>query len=197
MIIASNFQFHPHKTSYSVYADIKGLFFSVEPLRPTFWKWSSPYNGNFLNNDELLTNAIFQQCPRLKSNTHLTTPTPLWRQPFHNVSVTWMRPDSWFKNPTDGGVTRCVFKDNKILSPWSQFFWSMWRIKNAEVEHGLQIKYEKYRILWLKIVTLLVLRCFLQAFCINLTALFCQEKSRYYILISNYILMIIVNPFPW
>ena len=27
MIIASNFQFHPHKTSYSVYVDIKGLFF--------------------------------------------------------------------------------------------------------------------------------------------------------------------------
>ena len=72
----------------------------------------------------------------------------------------------------------------------------MWRIKNVEVEHGLQIKYEKYRILWLKIITLLVLRCFLQAFCINLTALFCQEKSRNYILISNYILMIIVNPFP-
>ena len=108
-----------------------------------------------------------------------------------------MRPDSWFKNPTDGGVTRCVFKDNKILSPWSQFFWSMWRIKNAEVEHGLQIKYEKYRILWLKIITLLVLRCFLQAFWINLTASICQEKSIIYILISNYILMIIVNPFPW
>ena len=85
----------------------------------------------------------------------------------------------------------------KYLSPWSQFFWSMWRIKNVEVEHGLQIKDEKYRILWLKIITLLVLRCFLQAFCINLTALFCQEKSSNYMLISNYILMIIVNPFPW
>ena len=108
-----------------------------------------------------------------------------------------MRPNSRLKNPTDGGVTRCVFKDNKILSPYSQFSWYMWRIKNVEVEHGLQIKYEKYRILWLKIITLLVLRCFLQALCINLTALFCQEKSSNYKLISNYILMIIVNPFPW
>ena len=85
----------------------------------------------------------------------------------------------------------------KYLSPWSQFFWSMWRIKNVEVEHGLQIKDEKYRILWQKIITLLVLRCFLQALCINLTASICQEKSSNYKLISNYILMIIVNPFPW
>ena len=108
-----------------------------------------------------------------------------------------MRPDSWFKNPTDGGVTRCVFKDNKILSPYSQFFWYMWRIKNVEVEHGLQIKDEKYRILWLKIITLRVLRCFLQAFCIHLTASICQEKSSNYMLIGKYILMIIVNPFPW
>ena len=72
----------------------------------------------------------------------------------------------------------------------------MWRIKNVEVEHGLQIKYEKYRILWLKIITLLVLRCFLQALCINLTASICQEESSNYKLISNYMLMIIVNPFP-
>ena len=144
-----------------------------------------------------MTNAIFQQCPCLKSNNHLTTPTSLWRQPFHNVSVTWVRPNSRFKNPTDGGVTRCVFKDKKILSPYSQIFWYMWRIKNVEVEHGLQIKYEKYRILWLKIITLLVLRCFLQALCINLTASICQEESSNYKLISNYMLMIIVNPFPW
>ena len=72
----------------------------------------------------------------------------------------------------------------------------MWRIKNVEVEHGLQIKYEKYRILWLKIITLLVLRCFLQAFCINLTASICQEENSNYKPISNFILMIIVNPFP-
>ena len=39
-----------------------------------------------------------------------------------NVSVTWVRPNSRLKNPTDGGVTRCVFKDKKILSPYSQFF---------------------------------------------------------------------------
>ena len=122
---------------------------------------------------------------------------PLMTATFHKVSVTWVRPNSRLKNPTDEGVTRCVFKDNKILSPYSQFFWSMWRIKNVEVEHGLQIKYEKYRILWLKIITLLVLRCFLQALCINLTASICQEESSNYKLISNYMLMIIVNPFPW
>ena len=175
----------------------KVYFFSVEPLRPTFWKWSSPYNGNSLNNDYLLTNATFQQCPRLKRNIHLTTPTSLWRQPFHNVSVTWVRPHNRLKNPTDGGCNKMCFQRQKILSPYSQFFWSMWRIKNVEVEHGLQIKYEKYRILWLKIITLLVLRCFLQALCINLTASICQEKSSNYKLISSYILMIIVNPFPW
>ena len=106
MIIASNFQFHHLKTSYSVYVDIKGLFFSVEPLRPTFWKWSSPYNGNSLNNDYLLTNATFQQCPRLKRNIHLTTPTSLWRQPFHNVSVTWVHPNSRFKDSTDRGCNK-------------------------------------------------------------------------------------------
>ena len=72
----------------------------------------------------------------------------------------------------------------------------MWRIKNVEVEHGLQIKDEKYRKLWLKIITLLVLRCFLQALCINLTASICQEENSNYKPISNYILMIIVNPFP-
>ena len=119
--------------------------------------------------------------------------TATFSQRFGNLSAS-KQP---IQKPDWRGATRCVFKDKKILSPYSQFFWSMWRIKNVEVEHGLQIKYEKYRILWLKIITLLVLRCFLQAFCINLTALFCQEKSSNYKLISNYILMIIVNPFPW
>ena len=125
-------------------------------------------------------------------NTHpLMTAT--FSQRFGNLSAS-KQP---IQKPDWRGATRCVFKDKKILSPYSQFFWSMWRIKNVEVEHGLQIKYEKYRILWLKIITLLVLRCFLQALCINLTALFCQEKSSNYKLISSYILMIIVNPFPW
>ena len=125
-------------------------------------------------------------------NAHLLM-TATFSQRFGNLSAS-KQP---IQKPDWRGATRCVFKDKKILSPYSQFFWSMWRIKNVEVEHGLQIKYEKYRILWLKIITLLVLRCFLQALCINLTALFCQEKSSNYKLISSYILMIIVNPFPW
>ena len=152
---------------------------------------------NNWKNWKLLTHDTFQQCPRLKSNNHVTTPTSLWRQPLHNVSVTWVRPNSRLKNPTDGGCNKMCFQRQKILFPYSQFSWSMWRIKNVEVEHGLQIKYEKYRILWLKIITLLVLRCFLQALCINLTASTCQEKSNNCKLISSYILMIIVNPFPW
>ena len=125
-------------------------------------------------------------------NTHLLM-TATFSQRFGNLSAS-KQP---IQKPDWRGARRCVFKDKKILSPYSQFFWSMWRIKNVEVEHGLQIKYEKYRILWLKIITLLVLRCFLQALCINLTASICQEKSSKYKLISNYILMIIVNPFPW
>ena len=125
-------------------------------------------------------------------NAHLLM-TATFSQRFGNLSAS-KQP---IQKPDWRGATRCVFKDKKILSPYSQFFWSMWRIKNVEVEHGLQIKYEKYRILWLKIITLLVLRCFLQAFCINLTASICQEKSSNYKLISNYILMKIVNPFPW
>ena len=129
---------------------------------------------------------------QLPHTTHLLM-TATFSQRFGNLSAS-KQP---IQKPDWQGVTRCVFKDKKILSPYSQFFWSMWRIKNVEVEHGLQIKYEKYRILWLKIITLLVLRCFLQALCINLTALFCQEKSSNYKLLSSYILMIIVNPFPW
>ena len=125
-------------------------------------------------------------------NTHLLM-TATFSQRFDNLSASKQS----IQKPDWRGCNKMCFQRQKILSPYSQFFWSMWRIKNVEVEHGLQIKYEKYRILWLKIITLLVLRCFLQALCINLTALFCQEKSINYILISNYILMIIVNPFPW
>ena len=125
-------------------------------------------------------------------NAHLLM-TATFSQRFGNLSAS-KQP---IQKPDWRGARRCVFKDKKILSPYSQFFWSMWRIKNVEVEHGLQIKYEKYRILWLKIITLLVLRCFLQALCINLTASICQEESSNYKLISNYMLMIIVNPFRW
>ena len=125
-------------------------------------------------------------------NAHLLM-TATFSQRFGNLSAS-KRPT---QKPDWRGCNKMCFQRQKILFPYSQCFWSMWRIKNVEVEHGIQIKDEKYRILWLKIITLLVLRCFLQAFCINLTALFCQEKSSNYKLISNYILMIIVNPFPW
>ena len=125
-------------------------------------------------------------------NAHLLM-TATFSQRFGNLSAS-KQP---IQKPDWRGATRCVFKDKKILSPYSQFFWSMWRIKNVEVEHGLQIKDEKYRKLWLKIITLLVLRCFLQALCINLTASICQEENSNYKPISNFILMIIVNPFPW
>ena len=103
-------------------------------------------------------------------NAHLLM-TATFSQRFGNLSAS-KQP---IQKPDWRGSRRCVFKDKKILSPYSQFFWSMWRIKNVEVEHGLQIKDEKYRKLWLKIITLLVLRCFLQALCINLTASICQE----------------------
>ena len=119
--------------------------------------------------------------------------TATFSQRFDNLNAS----RQLIQKPDWRGCNKMCFQRQQNSLPLESIFWSMWRIKNAEVEHGLQIKYEKYRILWLKIITLLVLRCFLQAFCINLTALFCQEKSRNYILISNYILMIIVNPFPW
>ena len=145
---------------------------------------------------------------RLPFNTrHIPTmPSSQEQQPLHNAHLLMTATFSQrfgnlsaSKQPTQKpdwrGCNKMCFQ-RQILSPYSQFLWSMWRIKNLEVEHGLQIKYE-YRILWLKIITLLVLRCFPQALCINLTASICQEKSNNCKLISSYILMIIVNPFPW
>ena len=94
---------------------------------------------------------------------------------------------NWANRPI-GSWSLCWF----VINPWSDEKMTVNIWKSHKLTLLLRYEFESNRcskehyISSNEIITLLLVRCFLQAFCINFTALICWKKSSNYILMKFY-----------